>query len=226
MTAPPPAGAARAAAPEAPDLSTTWDRLRRWRPTRRTAALAVLLLVALAVLSVARPGRTGYLDPRAVDPQGSRALATLLVDQGVTVHDETTLAGTLRAAPGAGVLLTDALLPTPDMVDEVLAAQPARIILVGAGPGMPAFDRLAAGVEPSEAAGDGPLEPRCALPAPGALPLVLWPANMASRGACSGISWQAGPTRRPRPMGKGRHDEHPHGQASCPPAWSCPPATP
>jgi hypothetical protein len=51
------------------------------------------------------------------------------------------------------------------MVDELLAAKPDRIILVGAGPGMPAFDRLAAGVEISSEAGDGPLEPRCALPA-------------------------------------------------------------
>lgn len=214
MTAPPPAGAARAAAPEAPDLSTTWDRLRRWRPTRRTAALAVLLLVALVVLSVARPGRTGYLDPRAVDPQGSRALATLLADQGVTVHDETTLAGTLRAAPGAGVLITDALLPTPDMVDEVLAAQPARIILVGAGPGMPAFDRLAAGVESSALADDAPLEPRCALPAataagPATLPgprydVRAWVPRDGARGAaCYDAPDRAGvavlPARSTRP---------------------------
>lgn len=144
---------------------TTWDRVRRWRPTRRTVALVALMLVALAALTVFRPSRTGYLDPAAVDPSGSRALATLLADQGVSVHDSTTLARTLEAAPGATVLVTDALLPSREMVDELLAARPARIILVGAGPGMPAFDRLAAGVDPAPEAGDDPLDPGCALPA-------------------------------------------------------------
>ena len=147
-------------------VETTGDRVRRWRPTWRTFAVGLLLLVALVVLAVARPGRTGYLDPAAVDPTGSRALASLLADQGVRVTDVRTLEQlSATAVPGGAVLITDALLPTAAMVDDLLAAEPGRIVLVGATPGMAAFDRLAAGVEPAGVVGDDPLEPGCALPA-------------------------------------------------------------
>jgi hypothetical protein len=168
MTAPSdlqPAAGGQGAAPPPEVEATTWDRVRRWRPTWRTSAVALLLLLALVVLSLARPSRAGYLDPAAVDPTGSRALANLLADQGVTVHDVATLEEVLDVAAGATVLVTDATLPTATMVERLLAAGPARIVLVGAMPGMPAFDRLAAGVEVSDDAGDDPLEPRCRLPA-------------------------------------------------------------
>jgi hypothetical protein len=167
---PEPAGAAgTGAGPRtggSPDVApTAWDHVRRWRPTRRSGAVALLVILALVALTMTRPSRSGYLDPVAVDPSGSRALATLLADQGVAVADVTTVAGAVAQARGATVLLTDALLPTPAMVEDLLSAGPARIVLVGAAPGMPAFDRLAAGAALAEPADEGALQPRCTLPA-------------------------------------------------------------
>ena len=66
---------------------TAWDRARHWRPSRRGLAIAALLLLALVVLMVTTSRRTGYLDPAAVDPSGSRAVANVLGDQGVRVTD-------------------------------------------------------------------------------------------------------------------------------------------
>jgi hypothetical protein len=62
------------------------------------------------------------------------------------------------------VLLTDPFLPTSAMLDEVLAAQPRRLVLIEAGPGSAALARLAAGVELADTAGDEVVEPACALP--------------------------------------------------------------
>ncbi len=151
--------------PPAPAIGvpSRFDRIRAWRPTRRTFAVAGLLLVALVVLVVTAPPRTGSLDPAAVDPGGSRALANLLADQGVTVLDVRTTAEAADAAAGATVLLTDPYLPTPGMLDTVLAAGPTRLVLVEPGPGSPAFARLAAGVDVADVADDGPVAPGCRL---------------------------------------------------------------
>jgi hypothetical protein len=92
--APAPEGAP---APPAFD-DTTWDRARRWRPTGRGLAIAALLLLALVVLMLTTSRRTGYLDPAAVDPQGSRAVANVLADQGVRVTDVRTTADDVPSA--------------------------------------------------------------------------------------------------------------------------------
>jgi hypothetical protein len=143
---------------------TRLDRLLAWRPTRRTLAVAGLVLLALVVLVVTAPPRTGSLDPAAVDPGGSRALANLLRDQGVTVVDVRRTDEAAAAAAGATVLVTDPFLPTPAMLDEVLAAGPRRVVLLEATPGSPALDRLAAGVEVADLAGDDAVAPACTLP--------------------------------------------------------------
>jgi hypothetical protein len=140
------------------------QRLRRWRPTRRGVAVAALLLVALLVLALTATPRTGYLDPAAVDPLGSRAAATILAEQGVQVRDVRLTEEVAEAAEGATVLLTSSVLVSPGMLESVLAAEPARIVLVDPVPGSPAFDQLAPGVDPAAAAEDESVEPGCALP--------------------------------------------------------------
>lgn len=144
---------------------TAWDRARRWRPTRRGSAVVGLLLLALIVLMLAATPRTGYLDPNAVDPRGSRAVANLLRDQGVRVADVRTTDAVTGQAPGATVLLTSSTLVSTSMLDRVLAADPARLVLIDPIPGSVALDRLAPGVAAEPGADDEPVEARCALAA-------------------------------------------------------------
>ncbi len=145
--------------------ATALDRLRSWRPSRRGMALAGLLLVALVALALTSRSRTGYLDPAAVDPQGSRAVATILRDLGVDVREARYASDVVGAAAGATVLLTTPALPTASMVDAVVQAGPRRVVLVQPPPGVPAMDRLAAGIGAGGGAGDEVLEPSCDLPA-------------------------------------------------------------
>ena len=140
---------------------TTWDRTRRWRPTGRGMLIAALLLFALVVLMLTTSRRTGYLDPGAVDPSGSRAVANVLGDQGVRVTDVRTTADATANAGGATVLVTDSTLPTNEMLSEVLESGPARLVLVDPPPGSAALARLAAGIELADVAGDDPVLPGC-----------------------------------------------------------------
>jgi len=148
--------------PAAPE-PTAWDRVRAWRPTRRGVALAALLVVTLTVLVLAAPRGTGFLDPAAVDPAGSRAVVSVLGDLGVATVDARRTADVVAAAPGSTVVLTDPGLPTAQMVDAVLDAGPATVVLVSPWPGSAALGRLAAGVEVAEVADAQALEPGCAL---------------------------------------------------------------
>ena len=142
---------------------TAWDRARRWRPTPRGAAVAALLLVALVALMLTTTRRTGYLDPAAVDPSGSRAVANILTDQGVRVTDVRTTADAAANATGTTVLVTDPSLLTAAMLTEVLRAGPTRMVLVEPLPGSPALERLAAGTQVVDVAGDDAVEPGCRL---------------------------------------------------------------
>jgi hypothetical protein len=149
-------------APVAPTFDETmWDRTRRWRPTGRGIAIALLLLVALVVLMVTTSRRTGYLDPAAVDPSGSRAVANVLGDQGVVVTDVRTTTDATANAAGATVLVTESTLLTNEMISEVLESGPARVVLIDPQPGTAALERLAAGLEFADLAADDPVSPGC-----------------------------------------------------------------
>ncbi len=171
-----------APAPPASYEDTYWDRVRRWRPHRRGALLGLLLLLALIVLAVTAPRVTGHLDPAAVDPNGSRAVAQVLGDLGVEVLDVRTTADAAASAQAATLLITDSTLPTDSMLGQVLDAGPRRIVLVGPLPGMPAFDRFAAGIEVGSVDGDDPVGPNCQLPearraGPATLPGIRYDAR-------------------------------------------------
>ena len=164
------AGDLRGAAPQADTVAalvepTTWERARGWRPTRRGLMVAGLLVLALIVLVVFAPKRTGYLDPAAVDPEGSRAVANVLGELGVDVVDATRFDRVLDRAGGATVLVTSTLLPNAERVDELLAENPRTVVLVGPLPGDALFDRLAAGVNMADGVDDEPLRANCTLPA-------------------------------------------------------------
>lgn len=95
---------------------------QRMRANRGLLVIMTLVLVLTTLVSLAQSHqKAGFLDPDATDKSGSRALATLLRAQGVTVIRETTAAGVaadLRTSPDATLLIA----PTGPVSDSMLAA--------------------------------------------------------------------------------------------------------
>ncbi|MFE4638648.1 DUF4350 domain-containing protein [Streptomyces sp. NPDC056773] len=86
-----------------------WTRSRGF-----LVALAVLLAAGVGLAALNSGARHGYLDPRSADPFGSRAVAELLKERGVTTRVVTTAAEAADAAdPGTTLLVTD-----PDRLGE------------------------------------------------------------------------------------------------------------
>ncbi|MGW1771474.1 DUF4350 domain-containing protein [Streptomyces sp. NPDC002104] len=114
-----PAGATAAAAGEAgaPPRTTAAGASPRdlWTRSRGfLLALAVLLAAGLTLAALNSGARHGHLDPRSADPAGSRAVAELLADRGVTTRVVTTAAEAADAAgPDTTLLVTD-----PDRLGE------------------------------------------------------------------------------------------------------------
>ena len=84
-----------------------------WRRYRVVLLVVVLVLLAAIAIGVARSrGAQARLDPQSVDPEGGRALATLLGDRGVRVDrvtDPTALATGLSST-------TAVLVPIPGLL--------------------------------------------------------------------------------------------------------------
>jgi Domain of unknown function (DUF4350) len=130
----------------------------------RAPTIIGLVVLAAAVLIALLTGRTapGYLDPTAPDKVGSRAIAALVRDQGVTV-DVVRTAGEAQV-PAATTLL----VPFPDRLApaqlDAVRASGADVVLVAPSP--EALAALVPGVEVT--AHDEPVEarpPGCDLPA-------------------------------------------------------------
>ncbi|AIR98729.1 DUF4350 domain-containing protein [Streptomyces glaucescens] len=142
---------------------------RLWTRTRGVALAVVLLLAAAVTIALIRSdSRHGNLDPRSVDPRGSRAVAELLADRGVSTRVVTTL-DEARAAAGPDTTL---LVAVPDLLTatqqnrlhSATAATGGRTVLVAAG--SPSVERLAPGVTADPATSlESTLTPDCDLPA-------------------------------------------------------------
>ncbi|WP_432132176.1 DUF4350 domain-containing protein [Streptomyces tendae] len=140
-----------------------------WTRARGIALALVLLLVGAVAIAVVRSdARHGELDPRSADPYGSRAVAELLADRGVSTRVVTTL-DEARAAAGPDTTL---LVAVPDLLTErqqtglhsATSGSGGRIVLVA--PGGAAVERLAPGVTADPALSlDSTLAPACDLPA-------------------------------------------------------------
>ncbi|HET6968039.1 MAG TPA: DUF4350 domain-containing protein [Ornithinibacter sp.] len=125
----------RPAAEEGPPT----PRRRRVRARRAAAYLGVVLLgvllLVLLALSAARP--TAPLDPEGAGPEGARALAEVLRDNGVRVEVVRSIGGLEAAAPDRSttVLLGDPTTLGPGAAGRLaLAAEGAgRLVLVGVG---------------------------------------------------------------------------------------------
>ncbi|TWG03501.1 uncharacterized protein DUF4350 [Streptomyces brevispora] len=135
----------------------------------RGLLLAVLVLVAVGVtLAATHSGdRHGRLDPRSADRYGSRAVAELLKDRGVSVRVVTTLqAATSAAGPDTTLLVAAPNLLTPDQQRTLRTATTGvagRTVLLAAGP--PSVGRLAPGVRAESSVPVVTRAPRCSLDA-------------------------------------------------------------
>jgi hypothetical protein len=95
--------------------------------------VGVLVLVAVLGALVATPRSRSYLDPDAATPQGARALAQLLRDEGITVERVTDRERALSASAGSTVVVAYPELLGPRDLDR-LDALPADVVLLGAPP--------------------------------------------------------------------------------------------
>ncbi|GAA2622310.1 DUF4350 domain-containing protein [Streptomyces vastus] len=130
--------------------------------------LVILLVAAIAIAAVRSDAQHGSLDPRSVDPNGSRAVAELLADRGVSTRVVTTLEDA-RTAAGPDTTL---LVAAPDLLTDrqqtrlhsAVTNSGGRTVLVA--PGIPSVGSLAPGViaDPTPSY-DSTLPPDCALPA-------------------------------------------------------------
>ena len=104
-----------------------------WHAVRGPALVVLAILLASVVLAALGGGsRAGLLDPRAVDPSGSRAVAEVLRDQGVDVALVTTSAGVRDVArAGDTVLVAFPDLLRPEQARTVRNTG-ADLVVVGA----------------------------------------------------------------------------------------------
>ncbi|MYZ06387.1 DUF4350 domain-containing protein [Streptomyces sp. SID2999] len=139
-----------------------------WTRNRGIAVAVVLLLAGAVAIAVIRSQtKHGDLDPRSADPRGSRAVAELLADRGVTTRVVTTL----DAARGAAGPNTTLLVAVPDLLShrqqsllaKATASSGGRTVLVA--PGDWSTGRLAPGVTASPVTTlKTTLDPGCTLP--------------------------------------------------------------
>ncbi|MET9777087.1 DUF4350 domain-containing protein [Streptomyces sp. NPDC006367] len=152
-----------------PTTSVSPTARRLWTRARGLVLALVLLLAGAVVIAVVRSdARHGELDPRSADPYGSRAVAELLADRGVSTRVVTTL-DDARASAGPDTTL---LVAVPDLLTErrqtelhaAVSGSGGRTVLVA--PGGAAVERLAPGVTADPAvSADSTLTPACDLPA-------------------------------------------------------------
>lgn len=141
----------------------------RWRAVRVPLVIAVVIVLAGVLLAVLGRSPSGRLDPRAVDPTGSRALAQLLTDRGIGV-ERTTSAAQLTAgragSPGhpRTLLVADPASLSADALRRLgRSGSGVRVVLLGPTPralsdvggDVQQVGRITAGLRP----------PGCALPA-------------------------------------------------------------
>ncbi|MEU8603812.1 DUF4350 domain-containing protein [Streptomyces parvulus] len=152
-----------------PTTSASPTARQIWTRGRGVALALVLLLAGAVAIAVVRSGdHHGELDPRSADPSGSRAVAELLAERGVSTRVVTTL-DAARAATGPDTTL---LVAAPDLLTErqqtrlhaTVAGSGGRTVLVA--PGGRAVERLVPGVTADPALSfDSTLAPACDLPA-------------------------------------------------------------
>ncbi|GAA2981720.1 DUF4350 domain-containing protein [Streptomyces fulvorobeus] len=139
-----------------------------WNRTRGLLLALLILVVAGITLAAVRSGdHHGRLDPRSVDPEGSRAVAELLERSGVSVDVVTTLdEATKGTGPDTTLLVTAPNLLTTYQqrrLSTATAGSAGRTVLLA--PAARSLHHLAPGVRAEPSRPVRPREPRCQLPA-------------------------------------------------------------
>ena len=160
--------------------ATSGPAAQAWRRWRAPLAIVAVIIVGGIVVALLQPpaGTTGYLDPGNPQPDGARALATLLAERGSAVTRVSTVSAAAAAAaaatPGASsgpspgrqgpvtLLITDPGLLTISQLKS-LAQVPADRVIVEPDPAVLAV--LAPGVTGVRQVPVQPLPPQCGLPA-------------------------------------------------------------
>lgn len=152
----------------APSTSASPTARQVWTRARGVLLALVVLLVAATALAATRSGEQhGRLDPRSADRYGSRAVAELLKDRGVSVSVVTTLEAAMTpAGPDTTLLVSAPNLLTPNQrhtLHGATAGAGGRTVLLAPGPA--AASELAPGVRVGSPAQVIPRPPECSLPA-------------------------------------------------------------
>ncbi|MEU9361117.1 DUF4350 domain-containing protein [Streptomyces sp. NPDC048301] len=139
----------------------TWLRVRG-----PLLAVLVIVIAGVAFAAIRSGGQYGRLDPRSADPHGSRAVAELLKDRGVSVEIVTTLdeaaAGT---GPGTTLLVTGPNMLTAQQQRRLRTAtadSANRTVLIA--PDGSSLSRLAPGVRTGSRGAVAARRPLCELP--------------------------------------------------------------
>ncbi|MEU1214430.1 DUF4350 domain-containing protein [Streptomyces sp. NPDC005791] len=152
----------------APTTSESRTPRQIWQRVRGLLLAVLILVIAGVALAAARSGgQHGRLDPRSADPYGSRAVAELLKERGVSVDVVTTL----DAAAGAAGPDTTLLVAGPNMLTAhqqqhlhtTTADSAGRTVLIA--PGGASVARLTPGVSPESHGPVSARPPRCDFPA-------------------------------------------------------------
>ncbi|NWF30805.1 DUF4350 domain-containing protein [Streptomyces sp. PKU-EA00015] len=138
-----------------------------WTRARGVLVVFLLLVAAGIAMAAVRSGdHHGRLDPRSADQYGSRAVAELLENRGVSVRVVTTLdAAGAAAGPDTTLLVTEPDLLTSGQQEALHSATSSsggRIVLLAAGSA--SIDTLAPGVRADVPARVAPLTPQCTYP--------------------------------------------------------------
>lgn len=139
-----------------------------WNRTRGLMLALLILVVAGITLAAVRSGNHhGRLDPRSADPQGSRAVAELLEQSGVSVNVVTTLdEATTATGPDSTLLVTAPNLLTSYQqrrLNTATADSGGRTVLLA--PDNLSLRHLAPGVRAQSPHPVATRSPRCDLPA-------------------------------------------------------------
>ncbi|MFB7917772.1 DUF4350 domain-containing protein [Streptomyces sp. NPDC056061] len=151
-----------------PTTSTSASPRQVWSRVRGLLlALLVLVGAGIALATVRSGDQHGRLDPRSADRNGSRAVAELLKERGVSVRVVTTLdAATAQVGPDTTLLVTSPDLLTAHQQDRLRAStsySAGRTVLLAPGP--PSVGTLLPGVRADPVGPTSIRAPRCTLPA-------------------------------------------------------------